>query len=399
MLTSRVPFEGKTLVDVAIKHVQEDPVPPARVAPSVDARLEAICLKALKKEKAERYQSARDMRADVRTVMAAPPSAPSIPRGPVSRVAPTWPAPAPERTTSNVTPTATSLVPRPSRRRAGLSVVVLAVVFAATAAAVRTRARHSNAPVALSPLPSPVISLPSTEQRAVATAEYATIPGTPPSRGASAQVVTTSSRESQKTITHPTTRPVSAAAPIEPTVEPPVEATGASGSQNGKPNEPRGRALGSPPLWAAAADTAATSALPAAASPLNATPAPATTVPAARPATPFDPSRAHVTWSVAAIGGGATAGGVRRSLSRVSGAWDACYQDALRMGGRRVDGSGVLHIATDEEGNVVQATVTGFALSSAQTCVANAARVRIAGVDTGSAWADVKLVFRAEAPE
>jgi hypothetical protein len=121
--------------------------------------------------------------------------------------------------------------------------------------------------------------------------------------------------------------------------------------------------------------------------------------PAAAQTPPFDPSRARVEWAVTTTSGGATAADVRRALSRVSGAFSGCYQSALRAGGQRADGTATLRLSTDDEGNVIQANLSGFALSGVDTCIASAARVRIAGVDTGRAWAEVKLAFRAEPGE
>ena len=90
---------------------------------------------------------------------------------------------------------------------------------------------------------------------------------------------------------------------------------------------------------------------------------------------------------------------VQRALARVSSAWSVCYQTALKAAGQRVEGSGVLHLTTDDEGNVVQARLAGFALSNVGPCLSASANVRIRGVDTGTAWADINLAFRAVAQE
>jgi serine/threonine-protein kinase len=71
MLTGRVPFEGKTALTIALKHVEQTPKKPSLIAPEVDPRLDAICMKALQKSRAERYQTARDMRADLRAIVGA----------------------------------------------------------------------------------------------------------------------------------------------------------------------------------------------------------------------------------------------------------------------------------------------------------------------------------------
>jgi eukaryotic-like serine/threonine-protein kinase len=65
LLAGRVPFEGETPLSIVLRHVTEEPTPPSQVKPGVSPRLEAICLKALKKERGERYQTAREMRAEL----------------------------------------------------------------------------------------------------------------------------------------------------------------------------------------------------------------------------------------------------------------------------------------------------------------------------------------------
>ena len=66
MLTARPPFAGDSPVAVAYKHVQEAPLPPSRINPSVPAPLEAIDMKLLQKDPALRYPSAEDLRSDLR---------------------------------------------------------------------------------------------------------------------------------------------------------------------------------------------------------------------------------------------------------------------------------------------------------------------------------------------
>jgi serine/threonine protein kinase len=62
MLTGRPPFTGESMVDVAMQHVGADPVPPRQLEPEVSPETEAVILKALAKNPADRYQNARAMR-------------------------------------------------------------------------------------------------------------------------------------------------------------------------------------------------------------------------------------------------------------------------------------------------------------------------------------------------
>ncbi|MDT7711042.1 MAG: eukaryotic-like serine/threonine-protein kinase [Pseudonocardiales bacterium] len=65
LLAGEPPFTGDTPVAVAYQHVREDPKPPSQVNPSIPPALDAVVLKALSKNPANRYQSAAEMRTDL----------------------------------------------------------------------------------------------------------------------------------------------------------------------------------------------------------------------------------------------------------------------------------------------------------------------------------------------
>ncbi len=65
MLTGRPPFTGDSPVAIAYKQVNEAPVPPSQLNPDVSPRLDAVVMKALAKNPANRYQSAEEMTADL----------------------------------------------------------------------------------------------------------------------------------------------------------------------------------------------------------------------------------------------------------------------------------------------------------------------------------------------
>jgi serine/threonine protein kinase len=108
MIIGRPPFSGENAVAIAYKHVQEAPVAPRRIDPAIPETLEAIILKCLAKNPANRYPSAQDMRSDLRRylegarIMAEPVLAPPVDpgatavMGPIGDTAPTDPW---ERTT------------------------------------------------------------------------------------------------------------------------------------------------------------------------------------------------------------------------------------------------------------------------------------------------------------
>ncbi len=62
-MTGRTPFRADTPLGVVLQHLDAEPPKPSTLAPGVDPRLEAVCLKCLKKNPDERYSGAREMRA------------------------------------------------------------------------------------------------------------------------------------------------------------------------------------------------------------------------------------------------------------------------------------------------------------------------------------------------
>jgi serine/threonine-protein kinase len=75
LLTGRPPFVGESLVSVAVSHVREMPTPPSALDPSIPLDVDAIVMKALAKDRLERYQSAYEMRADLERAAAGLPVA------------------------------------------------------------------------------------------------------------------------------------------------------------------------------------------------------------------------------------------------------------------------------------------------------------------------------------
>ena len=61
MLCGRVPFDGENAVAIAMKQVGEEPPVPSSINPKVSPALDAIVLRALAKDPAQRFQSAAEM--------------------------------------------------------------------------------------------------------------------------------------------------------------------------------------------------------------------------------------------------------------------------------------------------------------------------------------------------
>ena len=95
MTTGQAPFSGDSAVAIAYKHVQENPVPPRQIDPALPETLEAITLKCLAKNPANRYPTAQDLRADLRRyldgarILAEPVLAPPIDPSATNVMAPT----------------------------------------------------------------------------------------------------------------------------------------------------------------------------------------------------------------------------------------------------------------------------------------------------------------------
>ena len=65
MLVRRDPFQGKTMVETLNKVIHQDPPPVNVIDPRIDEDLAAICMKAMEKNPADRYYSAKEMARDL----------------------------------------------------------------------------------------------------------------------------------------------------------------------------------------------------------------------------------------------------------------------------------------------------------------------------------------------
>jgi len=66
MVTGEKPFPGQNITTVIYKIVNEDPVPPRQIDPSIHPGISAVIMKALVKEPDQRYQNCREMLEDLR---------------------------------------------------------------------------------------------------------------------------------------------------------------------------------------------------------------------------------------------------------------------------------------------------------------------------------------------
>jgi hypothetical protein len=74
MVTGEKPFPGQSITTVIYKIVNEEPVPPRQINPSIHPGISAIVMKALVKDPDQRYQNCREMLEDLRNYRSLAPS-------------------------------------------------------------------------------------------------------------------------------------------------------------------------------------------------------------------------------------------------------------------------------------------------------------------------------------
>jgi serine/threonine-protein kinase len=154
MLTGRLPFEGDNDLAIAVQHANDPAPSPATFVPDLPPALDAIVGKALRKDPADRFQTAAEV-ASARAAAMAPrgaaggPAAVSAPTA-ATRVASAAAATATVGPTAatRVTPAGAIAAPRRSRRRLWAVLAALVVVAAVVAGVLAYRA-HADRSVAV----------------------------------------------------------------------------------------------------------------------------------------------------------------------------------------------------------------------------------------------------------
>lgn len=411
LLVGALPFEAESALGIVLKHVTDEPVPPSkRARDPVDPRLEAICLKAIRKAPADRYQSAREMRADLRAVLqgASAPVSSLYSEGPRSGVA-NSPAqlataatevsldsaavrtaaarPVVDRAASHATPLGTNIegLAGPVRGRwTGhiVAVGLLCAVLAGAGVIVKSRMSAAAPDGSADGVPS-----------AAAVGSNATgegkLPEPPPSSAA--------------------TPPVASAVIPAGTG---TSSGAAHSSGRGQSKGPHGSSTDTPPPEVAPNASAVASSPSASVAPASSTearppvegagaippPQPSASVAPENAPPPFDPSRAKVTIGVVHATGA--------SLVAVRGELDAqrfsdCYRAGLQgVAAKPPVSKMTLHLVTDEGGLVESATLRGAPPVPAKTvqCVTQAMVGKSLHPDgeSGVVSADVDLTFSPE---
>ena len=84
LLVGEPPFVGDSMVSIIFQHISEPPTRPSAANPDISADIDAIVMKVLAKDPADRYQSAAEMKADIDNVLGGrPPAATTLFRAPI----------------------------------------------------------------------------------------------------------------------------------------------------------------------------------------------------------------------------------------------------------------------------------------------------------------------------
>jgi serine/threonine-protein kinase len=163
VFTGRVPFEAESFMGILTKHITAVPARPSEIAPTVSAEIEAIILRAMAKDPAERYASMSELANDLSLLLegiaphllvppgSAPHAARPTPSGLVRPSQPPFSTPA-TPVTATALPAAATLddvdtIPR-TRSKTGVIAAALAVLVLGGAAAAFVLFRQAPPPPA-----------------------------------------------------------------------------------------------------------------------------------------------------------------------------------------------------------------------------------------------------------
>jgi serine/threonine-protein kinase len=413
LLTGRTPFTGDTPLAVVLKHITEVPPAPSMHYAGVHKGLEAVALKAIAKDRNERFQTARAMRNAIRESLetgalrpmpvdmaaatlqdtagisagTAPITGPGMGSGPqvvahgrtVPRAVESAPTVAGNITTSHLTPLGTAAAPpAPKKSRTGLFVgLVVLALLAAGAAFAAPKLLHDGR---------------------LGLGDNGTITATPTVH------ITTPSAMTPSNVTLPPvtptgTEPSPKAAPNDP--KPPKPTTPTSPART-NPGVKTTAAVEAPP---ATHETVAAVTPPPPVPPPPEPPPPATTVapppvpaaPTPPPAPAFNPQTCRAQHGQVRSTGATNAKDL--TLNGTAGAWTSCAQRSIHeKPSAPVTGS--VHLSFTDNGAFRGATCAGCPAALAQ-CIASTTkptvRLKITGGDvTGEPGFEVPITVTCE---
>jgi serine/threonine-protein kinase len=348
ILTRRAPFDEGTSAEVLYKHTAVEPTKPSALYPNVDAHLEQVCLRALKKSPDDRWPNAREMRTALRPILDTSPAFKPI------QVPATTPVPSRVDGSSFPTISATAVQPPPkSRSRLWVAIPLVAASITAYAMFLRQHAPQNAVHIET---PAPTQTQTQTLTQTPAPTQTQTLTQTQTQATAPAPTSTTMS------VSTTSMRHVASTAPMTTSVAPPPETTAAP-----PPPPPETTAAPPPP-------------------PPQTTAAP----PPPPPVAHADPARVHVDIGPIQADRVGSAS-VSTALQHID--FTGCYRTEVSSL-READGNATLVIETDEE-RITRADLVGGAFAqSLRSCFSQRTLgTRIRAADTGGASARVTLRF------
>lgn len=136
MVTGHVPHEGESPLSVAYQHVNTDVPVPSSLRPGLPVEVDALVVRATRRDVGLRYQSAAEFLADERRVRALLPAPrPFLDSRPTLVVTPGAPTPPPLRRTTPPPTSPAAATPSGHRRRSRAPWVIVAVMAVVVAAA------------------------------------------------------------------------------------------------------------------------------------------------------------------------------------------------------------------------------------------------------------------------
>jgi serine/threonine protein kinase len=384
LLCGRPPFEAPTPLGVVVKHQSEEPLVPSSIRADADPGLEAVCLKAISKEPADRYASAKEMRAALREVVGA--TAAAEPSASVSASEGRA-----RRTQSQIVPVPSLVIAReshhgpvavsapvesslrPSGRRKTIGILAGAAILLGVGGAALF---HHSTPPAVGGTDLPKVEVDPTSSPPPR-------PAPPPSPVVAAPA--------------PSAVSVPVSSPPVPEVHTalrPARSDRGGGTSGGRAPSTEGPS----PL---AAVPAAPSPLPppsetAISPPLPDPPAPPPSLPLAAPAAAagFDYRNVRISMGTPVVGSGSlTQGAVSKAMRKVSGAVEACFR-SVPLSGCWTSGP-ELHVETDENGTVIKAYLSAPPVPGLDGCLRSAVSSVNLQSDEGATIAVIPLACAA----
>ncbi len=373
LLTRRVPFDAENAIGIVLKHVTEEPPRPSEIYPGVNANLEAVCLKAMQKKREDRYQSAREMRADLKTAI----EGGILPRS---------------------LPTATDSNPALAGARASLASAATVPLDAAQLRAAAAQMQPSASKV--TPIGTEALERPAGVPRRwtgylLAMSLFSVVGAggyfVYQKLQSSAQAGTAPSAIASASAEHATSPVAVASDDVTPVDSAAIASPSASAAPHGSATplavvSAKARASGTPAASASTATTVASAAPPASVAP----PAPAVEAGAPPPSGPGSVRLGNVQTT-----GGIDNHAVRGALMSLNASFTRCYRDALRSGAKADAYTGKLHVDIGGDGHITKVAmgVPDF-LQGAGNCIINSVPGTVVqGVPAGGGSADMDVTF------